>query len=453
MLRQIASCESLDYYDSGCVVKFARAHWLGWAAVRAEWPIFLQALGRRFAAQFSNVGSLRYWQRSDRVDASDILEIRRGVLVGLADSLDLVDAATFFGFVSNTASDLTPAEARTLLAYALERFERHIDLPTYADGPFQAWLVPASNAPTTLAGLVWTALASPFAETRWEAAHCVRRWAELGCDQEIDALVDWSRQGTAGAFASNKLPFYGLHAKLYVQLALARAALDHPRSLARHAAWFANVALTGIPHWLIQKTAAETALAIERAIPGTYPPDAVVNLRNVGHSHLPPIVVTDSSTPKVDSPRHATGQVDTSLKCHFGMDFGDYWLRPLGNAFGVPQSQVEELTREVLVNEMGVPRNEDYPVDPRRYQWDSRDRDVWLRKTSYPRTDDHRFYLWYHGMMSVAPRLLSALPVIVRDHRAWSENEWGNWADQHGLTRGDGRWLSDRRDPDPRIPP
>jgi hypothetical protein len=97
------------------------------------------------------------------------------------------------------------------------------------------------------------------------------------------------------------------------------------------------------------------------------------------------------------------------LKFHFGIDFGDCWLRPLGNAFGVPQSQVEELTREVLVNEMGV-RNEDYPIDPRQNQWNSRDRDTWLHRTSYPRTDDHRFYLWYHGMMSVASRLLFIAP-------------------------------------------
>jgi hypothetical protein len=448
-LEVLAREDTMDYFDMGYALAYIRTAWLEKAAVKRAWPQFTFAIGRRYAAVLSNSFRINYWRQHVGLKEEDILLVRRGIVEGLSDSLELVDASTFFGFVINVATDLTPEEARGLLDYSLERFERHMD-PESGDGPWADWLAVRADTPQAMAGLLWSALASPYAETRWQAAHCVRRLAELGCDREIDALLDWMDRGVVGAFGSHRLPFYALHAKLYFLIALARTAVEQPAKLARNGAVFAHIALSGMPHLLIQKYAAEISLAIERACPGTFSLDMKTRLQQVGRS---PMAVREIKNESVwfDTPWHAKGAVDTSLKYHFGMDFGDYWLQPLGKVFGVSQVQVEALVRAVAVKELGALSSDDYEPDPRQAQWNSHGRESYYYRSSYSRADNHRFYVSYHAMLSVAARLHAHMPVLRRGDDDWVEDRWNDWRERHTLTRSDGRWLSDRRDPMPVI--
>lgn len=449
-LRLVAGSVEFDSYDCGNLMAYVHRNWSETVAVQREWPILLKAVGRRFPGFFASC-SLRAWLHRAHSPASDSPHIRDGMVAGLCESSDLIGARGFFGFVSNSADLLAPDDARSLLEYALDRFETpHMDLATQADGPFHEGLAPEPNVSKAMAGLVWCALGSPFAETRWEAAHCVRRWSELDCVLEVDALIGWLRRGNAGAFAGDGLPFYELHAKLYLLIAFLRVAVDDARRLVRHAQVFRDIALSGPPHWLIQTTAARIALLLEQSSAGSYSVEDVGRLGDFDRSVFAPRILNGFS-PRVDSPRHARGEVDLSLKFHFGMDFGDCWLRCLGEAFHLSQKQVEELVREVVVGQLGVPSSGEFVADPRRSQWTRRDRDTWLHRTSYPRADDHRFYVSYHGMHAVAAQLVTELPVVVNDHGSWMENEWDEWQRRHGLTRDDGRWLSDRRDPSPSL--
>ncbi len=50
--------------------------------------------------------------------------------------------------------------------------------------------------------------------------------------------------------------------------------------------------------------------------------------------------------------------------------------------------------------------------------------------------------------MAVAARLLVAMPVVGRDGD-FQDDRWESWLKRHSLTRSDGRWLADRRDPSP----
>ncbi|WP_122813497.1 ATP-binding protein [Pseudomonas viridiflava] len=68
----------------------------------------------------------------------------------------------------------------------------------------------------------------------------------------------------------------------------------------------------------------------------------------------------------------------------------------------------------------------------------------------YPRVDDLSFYHSYHAMMITAGRLLSTQPVVGgRDES--NENKFVEWLSRHDIARIDGRWLADRRDPEPAI--
>ena len=75
------------------------------------------------------------------------------------------------------------------------------------------------------------------------------------------------------------------------------------------------------------------------------------------------------------------------------------------------------------------------------------DRETRHSHGSYPRTDDLNFYLSYHAMMIVAGKLLATVP----RHQGPNDpdNEFEEWLGRHLLSRQDGCWLADRRDPTP----
>jgi hypothetical protein len=162
---------------------------------------------------------------------------------------------------------------------------------------------------------------------------------------------------------------------------------------------------------------------------------------------MPPKEVTGYDE-KFETPWHVRGEIDNTLKLHFGYDFDRYWFEPLGEVFGISAKQVEELAREVVLKDWNVRLDADFIHDPREKLWRRRhERETWHDHGSYPRTDDYSFYLSYHSMLTVAAKLLQSMPVVRKPD--WYEDEWYHWCRRHFLTRTDGRWLADRRDPAP----
>lgn len=441
--------QSLDLYDFTRALDVIRPCWMQKASVKRAWPSFLRDSGRRFAEELLNVFRWEYWRQDKGFSPDEIEAIRLGTIERLSDSTDLFDAETLFGFAAKVTADLTPDEAATVLDYALERFERHMPAGS-GDAPWSNSLhVPADVASAT-AGLVWSALASPEAATRWQAAHCTRRFVELGCQPEIDALLSWMQRGTVAAFGSQQLPFYRLHGELYLLIAFARTVEGHEGMLRRHAAYFAGTALHGSDHVLIQGYASRIALAIETAFPGTYPLATAARLAHVGSSPFPTLEISKDTT--FDSPAHTAGTVDTSIKCYFGMDFEEYWLSNLSDVFGIPRLQVTELVREIVARECQTLNSDGHVHDPRRSLWNkSMDRTFSGDRSSYGRTDDFCFYHAYHAMHAVAATLRRSMPVVHKTDRMFGDegDPWAHWLKRHTLTRTDGRWLADRRDPSP----
>lgn len=374
--------------------------------------------------------------------------IHEGIIKGLSEFCDLVSASALFGFSKVVSSFISPQEASDLLEFALSRFEMHID-EDYGDGPWDNWLLPPDNISDAFTGFIWAALGSPRSMVRWRAAHCVRRLAEAGCECEIDALIEWMNRDCVNAFGSHAFPFYNLHARLYLLIALARVAIDSPEKLRRHHSSFVHHALDGLSHALIQKFAAEIALSIEAAFPGIYDSSVSNKLREVGISQMPVKEIDGYRKNFEETPWHTRGEVDRNLKLHFAWDFDRYWFEPLGMVFGISGNQVEELAREVVLKEWGITIGNDFIRDPRSSLWNSHhsERETWHGQGSYPRTDDYGFYISYHAMLAVAAKLLLEMPVVHRYN--WCDNEWADWLQGHILTRSDSRWLAERRDPAP----
>lgn len=446
ILDSLVNAESADAFDVECGLSVFPSTWRESISVQRAWPKVFQSIGRRFPSRYTNYYSRIYYLEKLQATEQEIELLNQGVLEGLANSYNQVGAGTLFGFSNVVSALITPEQAADMLDFGLKRFEEHID-DQHADGLWADWLTPPESITEAISGFIWSALGSPRSAERWQAAHCVRRLAETGCAEEIDALISWMTKDNVRAFGSHKYPFYNLHARQYLLIAIARAAMDVPKIFLKHHAIFAHYALNNITHALIQKFAADIALLLEPAFPNIYEPEIIVQLRQVGVSPFPIRTVAGYGN-HFDSPWHERGEVDKSLAFYFSYDFDRYWFEPLGDVFGITSQQVEELAREIVFKHWATAIDDQHVRDPRQDLWTS-DRDTWPSHSSYPKTDNYQFYLSYHAMLAVAAKLLQAMPVVHRND--WYENAWQEWLQRHLLTRSDNRWLADRRDPAPLL--
>jgi len=442
-LSLIANAEYLGFYEIRTAVRYFPYTLKKKPGVQKAWPNFVKAIAERYPDDFIRCYS-RHWVLEDiGTDDTTLNAVREGVLKSLSESNGLESASTFYGFAGSCVQEISIEEAEELFGFSLARFELHIE-NDYADGLWRAELHPPEKITESLAGYIWGCLGSPESYERWSAAHVVRRLYRLGCQQEIDALIKWMCSGHVEAFIGSNHPFYAMHAKQYLLVALARCATDNPDLLTKHSQIFCDIALHGEVHILIQQYAAAIAIAVAQATPTAYKPDIVSQLKLVGKSPFP-IETAEDYYEKRDTPWHQEGKVDTSLDLSFGHDFDRYWFEPLGDVFKVTGKQVEELAVEVVLKDWQLSFAERYIRDPRQELWNNlRDRSTWHSHSSYPKTDGYCFYLSYHAMMAVAAKLLKEMPVI--HSYDWHEDEWQDWLDHHLLTRDDGCWLADRRD-------
>lgn len=446
-LECLVNVECADLYDVENALSCFPDDWRQKVSIIRAWPQVLLSIARRYASDFTNYYRVKRFIKSIREDDSVLVLIHKGVMNGLSESCNMVDASTFFGFAGIVSSFITPKEAGELLDFSLSRFEEHID-DDYADGPWCSWLIPPAEVTDAFAGFIWAALGSPRSSMRWQAAHCVRMLAEAGCKHEINALIKWMNKDSVDAFGSNKYPFYNLHAQQYLLIAIARVSIDNPEVLKPYSADFEQKALKGKPHVLIQKYASEIALSIESAYPCTYEASVTEQLRQVGISQMP-VKNVDEYGNNLESPWHKRGEINNNLEFGFSYDFDNYWFNYLGEVFGISTKQVEELAREVVLNDWNIDTEGRRIHDPRANLWRSGryEYETTCSHGGYPKTDDYIFYLSYHAMLAVAAKLLQEMPIVHRKNGY--EDEWSDWLYRHTLTRSDGRWLADRRDPAP----
>jgi len=446
-LYELIKVDEADFYDIQNALLLMPGEWHRKVSVKKEWPQLMQLIGNRFAAFFLERGTVSFFTRRLHLGEENIPLIQKGIIEGLSNLGDLVNANTFFGFIAVASERISTQEATQLLDFALSRFELHID-EEFADGPWSGALMPPDDIKNAFTGFIWSALGSPAASTRWCAAHCVRRIADAHCSDEMDALIDWLRKGTVDSFGANKFPFYSLHSTLYLLISLARISINNPHILLSHNETFYKYAIKSLPHILIQKFASDIALNIESAFPETYTKEVVDLLQKVGESPLVRIEFEDRLETR-DSYWHVNRKINSNLEFYHGYDFDSYWFEPLGKVFGISSDQVEDLATDVIVNEWNIDHDGGYKNDPRHLLWRSSSGRSGTDHShgSYPRIDNYNFYLSYHAMFVVASKLLEKMPMVnISD---WYEDEWEEWLHRHLLTRRDGSWLYDRRDPIP----
>lgn len=437
--------DAVELYDAKAVLYGIPDSWKNKPALKAAWPTLIRKFGKHYAHELANKYTFDHCISDLQLSDVLVIKLKHGMYEGLQNENGLHSEETFFGFCDLSASMLSSEDALELTDYAMRRFELHID-DKLGDGPYGSLVAVDSDINKSVAGFIWSALGSPWGWERWNAAHAIRSMAELGCADIIDALFESLEHGEVGAYGSTDYIFYRLHAIQYLFIALARISLSNPGVLVNHAKKISEYALNG-NHLLIQKFAADTALNIAEAISDTYEEATINLLRRIGKSPFKPKKVKyDYST---DSIWHKANGIDTKIDFQFGWDFDRYWFEPLGDVFGIPGKQVEDIAADVVVNVWGMNGRNGYKDDPRVGLWNrsSSERETWHDHGSYPKTDRLDFYLSYHSMMVAAGKLLRAMPIV--ENREWREDSWREWLDRHLLSLENGRWLNDIRGPLP----
>lgn len=378
----------------------------------------------------------------EQLDANGIApdkDVVRATLEGYAAHADELSAEALFQLVDPLASCLTPDEADEALNFGLDLLEEVLR-PEDGDGPWCESLQAPPSCVEALAGYIWVGLGSPTAANRWEFAHAVRACVELEWGELLSALARYASGGSELPFVDQGLVFYEWHARQWLLIGLARGALDKPGAL--HPLIPFLKTSVAEEHILIRAFAAEALKALQTL-------DEVVvsdcqDLGSINKTALPLDIYRGWQDRSPDEGAPNESNLSDDEKYYFGIDIGPYWFAPLGRAFGVSESAMERRARLVLRERLGV--NSGKTRDDARYN-----RKIFgERETSHshgemPQTDDLRAYHSYHAMMIVASRLLNQRPV--RKGVDDAKDEFQDWIEGHLLTRADGGWLADRRDP------
>lgn len=443
-LLLIAEAEFLDLYDIQGILKQFPSNWKEKLSVINAWLHAVKCISQRFPSQFTNDYHRKYFLAFLDDSSSTLDALQKGVIKGFSESVDLESASALFGFTHSCTSLISIKQAEQLLDYGLQRFEMHID-DAFADGLWGEALLPACNLNESLAMYIFTSLGAPENGDRWRAVHAVVRLYKLGMNEQIECLLDLMILDETNTFVSPSHPFYSMHAKLYLLVALSRCAIDNIDLLLGKSKIFSEMALKEEAHLLIQLYARNIALQIENYSKDTYDQPTLIQLKLLGKSQLPAIS-NDKYRYQATSTWLDKNLIESPKEFGFAYDFDRYWFEPLGRVFGISGKQVQNLAENTIFNEWKMQVKDKFTADPRADLWKHgrMEREAWHSHSDYPCTDDYRFYISYHAMHVVASKLIQNMPVV--NNPDYDENNWNEWLERHLLMSSENYFRSELRD-------
>lgn len=426
-------------YDARHLLETIPEEWFASLAVKRAIRRFLVDLVRRENDRVTTSRSYQPlpWELVAKVGLTRA-DLFREAVGAIGDTALPADHDDLFNLAGLLSTMLTPEEASEALGYSLGLLE-----PLLADGddgPWRADVEPPASVSEAIAGFVWAALGSPWAERRWEAAHAVRALCAVGRGAVIDAVAHLAGDGGGGAFAAPQLRFYDLNAQLWLTIALARASDDHPSAVARFLPLLAMWGTRSNPHVLIREFAARAIVSLDAQGLTMLEDDRCAELRSISVSKLTP-------GERVKG-RRRRGKTKAAGDGGFRLahDFGQYWAAPLADVFGVSTEIVENAAGDVIRQLFGPEEDGHHERDVRLMRRQFND-DHYFRLSSYwPNVDDLKFYQSAHALMIVAGQLLEVQPLEAREGVS---DRFGEWLDRHRLSLRREVWLSDRRDDKP----
>jgi hypothetical protein len=439
-VRNIARLEHLFFYWKFAELKDAKKEWGGSSsALEGVYRDLAQPLILAHADDLVDHGQL---------SGSNIKEISEFTDVSMAELVvevvkvfsrpdSTVAGAVWLGFANFICPEADEGQGQLALKRLLSGESARI-ADTVADGPWRASSYPVDAFTEVAAGLIWRVLGSPHATDRWRAAHCIRRFAKFGRWDIVDKVVSAFGTKTAASFQAPELLFFHLHARLWLLISIARAAIDHPDQVVR----YKDLLLTVImdkdhPHVLMRYFAAKAILACVDN--GKLVIDAAIlkivrNTDKSPHPHLKKKIRKGGSFYQ-GRPKSAP---EPSFQFHLEYDFKKHDVDNLGCIFGKGCWEVDDMISAIVQK-----------IDPSMKNMHENGGRESRGQNSHGITTRFQGYgqqLGWHALFIAAGRLLATHPVT---DDWYYDDPWADWLCRYGLTRKDGLWLSDGTDRTP----
>lgn len=444
-IRAVADCPSFEPWELMTLFQRMPASWRSRLSVSQSLQEAAKAVAKRFCDRISNS---RFQEANLFTVLSDVSglshrDIAKEVLAALADVPVLDDPYRLFSLASLLVQHLNADQCAESLSFGLNLLEEQLGNDT-GDGEWGPLVEPDDDIEEAMAGFLFAKLASPVADIRWQAAHVVVD-AVITDDAGglVRRLIRRDQLSRSAPYADPNLVFYELHGRQWLLMAFARLSKQFPRRLSEHLMYFVETALND-DHILIRHFARETALHAPSERTGLSA-ETRQALSQVNVTKLIPLI--SKSYERSRDQLNARDRADDHFV--FGYDMDRYWFEPLDRAFNLPigtaMSKAQDTLRQPWASSL---RNKwKWQDDARAQRGVFRERETWASHSSYPSTDSLNFYVSYHALMKAAGELLKTNP----PHKDPEDQDDGfvEWLKGHLLTRSDGFWLSDGRDPEP----
>lgn len=379
-------------------------------------------------------GSWRGLEQHFHADRASLVE---HVVAALRSTADSLGGNAWLALAAKLAPDVSAGA----MAEGLERFLASTGekLPSeVGDGPWDARFAVPFDEVTIVAGLVWVRLGHPIAAMRWRAAHAVRRLVVAGRSDVVERLIEHFGSASSVPFGDAKLPFYVMHAQLWLLIALARVAKDAAPAFAHHRAFFERIAFSvEFPHVVMRAFAIDILRDLAHALAPDEREALISKLGPANQSPFPTASRTDYREFRYAPRPDASPRPEDVF--HLDYDFNKYQVERLCHVFACPGWEVEDRINARV-------RGWDSTVRGMRDCPRSRSDDTSWSSGYVPDRDPYGGYLGWHALMLVAGELLATRAVVGED---WGGDAWAGFLREYTLSRNDGLWLADLTDPFP----
>lgn len=347
-LKAIINSSEMDIWQIINALEDAKALWKNRAAVQKALKHIATEVLEKKAPLFADspIGLSMKLEALEKIGSINRDDLIAPFLKGISESMERIDASTFFIVGHQMVRFLSPEEAKDALEYALNRMQVEIK-ESDGDGEWYDGLRPPEDISSAVAAYIYAALGNPQQRYRWQAAHAVIRLCKLEEIHAVSSLIKLVNNTSLPVFTDCNLPFYHWHARLYLMIALARAAKENPAILKDYIGFFLKWALDEPRHKLISHFAAQAALTIENHFPNTIGYEKVVLLKRVNISPFMP-KLQDRSTKSGWSMAE-----QQALNFCFPYDFDRYWIGTLSDVFALPYSEVATPIQKWIFKEGG----------------------------------------------------------------------------------------------------
>lgn len=348
-------------------------------------------------------------------------------------------ASIWMGLATIICKKSKPGEGQIALKRLLNSNSAKL-ASTVVDGVWKDGLYPKSGETDISAGLVWLKLGSPSAAHRWRAAHSIRCFARFGKWEVIDAIIGKFHSTDAHPYQAPELPFYFLHARLWLLISIARLAMDHPQNVARYADTMKAIALDkNVPHVLLRHFAAQALLACASSGTNVLSEADVKALKAVNDSPFPKKKTKEYYRNSFYQGRPES-MPEPAPEFHMDYDFDKMDVTSVSNMFD--RSRWE--TKDAMTAWVRT-------CDPQiTSMYESGGRSVRQRDRIRGMTALYHLYgqqLGWHAFYLVVGEFLAKYPVVQRQYDY--DDSWREWLRRKLLTRNDGLWLADGVDRPP----